>query len=99
LKEFNGKSEPTHVPEDVFVKIASPALKLPQLTSTRLYDKLKDCINDEKHSSAEGHPPMFSLKNFKLFVDLYQFLPSKKGSIGEFNLISGAATQAKGGRN
>ena len=101
LKEFKGKSEPTHVPEDIFIRIASSALKLPQLPSTRLYDKLKVCIIDEKYSSDEGTPTMFSLKNFKLFVDLYQFLPSKKGtSGGEFkNLISGATAHTRSGRN
>ena len=28
IKEFKGKSEPTHVPEDIFVKHASTVLKL-----------------------------------------------------------------------
>jgi hypothetical protein len=58
------------VPEDIFVKVASPALRLPQLVNTRLYDKLKECILDGK-TAADGSQVMFSLKNFKLLVDLY----------------------------
>ena len=29
LKEFKGNQEPTHVPEDFFVRIASVILKIP----------------------------------------------------------------------
>ena len=88
LVEFNGKQEPTHVPETIFTQLASTLFKLPQLSSTRLYEKLKDCLRDRSPSGEvikdEG-PVMFSLKNFKLLVDLYQFLPSKKNPQGELN--------------
>jgi len=97
IKEFRGKTEPTHVPEDIFVKVASPGLKLPQLMNTRLYDKLKACIVDDQPAT-DGTQAMFSLKNFKLLVDLYQFLPSKKNANGELNTFAGVA-QAPGGRN
>ena len=45
LKEFKGnQSEPTHVPEDFFIRIASVILKVPQLAGTRLYEKLRICL-------------------------------------------------------
>ena len=48
IKEFKGgRLEPTHVPEDVFIKIAGNNLRIPSLTSTRLYEKIKSCILDQ----------------------------------------------------
>ena len=82
IKEFKGKNEPTHVPEEIFVKHASAILKLSALQNTRLYDKLKSCIIDTEEN--EDSPAMFWLKYVKLLADLYQFLPSKKNAkIGE----------------
>ena len=80
LQEFKGKTEPTHVPEEVFARIAQQVLKIQNLTQTRLYDKLKVCINDPQETNELVTDPveMFSIKYFKLLVDLYQFLPSKK---------------------
>ena len=45
LKEFKGtQSEPTYVPKDFFIRIASVILKVPQLAGTRLYEKLRICL-------------------------------------------------------
>lgn len=41
---------------------------------------------------------MLSLKNLKLLVDLYQFLPSKKNPMGELNTFTGSI-QARHTRN
>ena len=63
-QEFKSKSkiaqvncEPTHVPEDVFLTIASSNLDLPQLSSTRLYEKLKECLIDpdsDEHDNTDA---------------------------------------------
>ena len=46
LHEFKGKQEPTHVPEEVFVRLAIQAFKIPNLPQTRLYDKLRLALVD-----------------------------------------------------
>jgi len=51
LQEFKAKTEPTHVPEEVFARIASQVLKINNLTQTRLYDKLKICLNDPQENT------------------------------------------------
>ena len=47
LKEFKGKSEPTHVPEDIFIRIASGALK-----NTPLMKELLRCSHWRISSSS-----------------------------------------------
>ena len=101
LKEFKGgQSEPTHVPEDFFIRIASVILKLPHLPGTRLYEKLRFCLVERNmgeggaiEEAAEERPELVSMKNLKLLVDLYQFLPSKKNPQGELNTFT-----SQGGR-
>ena len=72
------------MPEDVFLTIASSNFDLPQLSSTRLYEKLKECLIDpdsDEHDATDAQMPiMFSVQSLKRLVDLYQFLPSKKGA-------------------
>lgn len=46
LQEFKGKTEPTHVSEQMFIRVASQVLKIQNLTQTRLYDKIKICLTD-----------------------------------------------------
>ena len=43
---------------------------------------MKEALRDVKISRPENQeePEMLSVKQLKLFVDLYQFLPSKKGN-------------------
>ena len=43
--------------------------------------------------AAEERPELVSMKNLKLLVDLYQFLPSKKNPQGELNTFT-----SQGGR-
>ena len=96
LKEFKGnQSEPTHVPEDFFIRIASVVLKVPHLPGTRLYEKLRFCLVEKNlgevgvvEEAAEERPEQVSMKNLKLLVDLYQFLPSKKNPQGEPNTFT-----------
>ena len=39
-------TEPTHVPEDIFIKVAQSVLRQPQFESSRLYEKLRPCLLD-----------------------------------------------------
>jgi len=41
---------------------------------------MKECLKDKRDAALElaGVAPMVLTKNFKLLVELYQFLPSKK---------------------
>ena len=103
LKEFKGnQSEPTHVPEDFFIRIASVILKVPQLATTRLYEKLRICLVEKNLGdvdiviqAAEERPEHVSIKNLKLLVDLYQFLPSKKNPQGEANTFTNLGRPTK----
>lgn len=58
IKEFKGKNEPTHVPEEIFLRHATSILKLPTLANTRLFEKLKACIVDPETQESDG-PDMF----------------------------------------
>ena len=51
---------------------------------------------NNNNAKVDGAPEMLSLKNLKLLVDLYQFLPPKKNQAGELsNFLGGAASQPK----
>lgn len=72
IKEFKGKNEPTHVPEEIFLKHATAILKLPTLANSRLFEKLKACIVDPETQDRDGGgPEMLWLKYIKLYADLY----------------------------
>ena len=71
--------------EELFVLMSSSILKVPQLQNTRLYDKLKECLTEtgkgpEKQNEQKPSPNQLLLKNMKLLVELYQFLPGKKAA-------------------
>lgn len=98
IKEFKGRNEPTHVPEEIFLKHATMILKLPTLANTRFFEKLRVAIIDDEESQkndGEG-PAMFWVKYIKLFADLYQFLPSKKNGQP---LDTATPQLGRGGRN
>lgn len=60
-------------------------LKLPALQDTRLYDKLIECLSETgeaKQKEDQQTQQLLLIKNLKLFVQLYQFLPGKKQSGG-----------------
>ena len=63
IREFKGKHDPTHVPEEVFVRLAASALKITNLPQTRLYDKLKLALRDvELGETPANEPEMFSVR-------------------------------------
>ena len=77
-------------------------LKVPQLASTRLYEKLRICLVEKNLGevdvvlqAAEERPDQVSMKNLKLLVDLYQFLPSKKSPQGDTNAFTNPGRPAK----
>ena len=76
-------------------------LKLPQFTETRLFEKMRDCLKESKPKdiSAElaGASPMLLMKNIKLLIELYQFLPSKKAAVasGTIDLTRPAANHSR----
>ena len=72
IQEFKGKQEPTHVPEEVFTRIAVQSFKIFNLPQTRLYEKLKLSLTDVALPPPQnGETEMFSMKQLKLLVDLY----------------------------
>ena len=92
--------------EELFVLMASAILKVPQLQNTRLYDKLKECLTEtgaglDKKNEKQSNPNLLLVKNLKLLVELYSFLPGKKATAADagqqtnvFNFSEG-----RGGRN
>lgn len=76
---------PQHVDEELFTLMASSILKVPQLQSTRLFDKLKECLTEtgeglDKKNEQKSSQNQLLVKNLKLLVELYQFLPGKKAA-------------------
>jgi len=95
LKELEGKPEHQIVQESEFIMAAASILVLPQLASTRLYDRIKAClvVEDDEFPPQKNSKEMLSMKNLKLLVDLYQFLPSKKGTEASVSYGMGLFTQ------
>lgn len=61
----------THVPLPIFTTLVSVNLKLPDLTQTVLFDKLKECLV----VGTQTEEDQVSLENLSLLVDLFEFLP------------------------
>ena len=44
--EFKKKQEPTHIGQDLFVRLAEPILKVPNLVETNLYKQLFEALTE-----------------------------------------------------
>ena len=91
LQEYGkGKIEPTHVPEETFLRIASFVYKIPNLAQTSLYDQFQSALIDPKMlikgEKLAGELQMISVRQLKLLTELYQFLPVKQNQKKDFTL-------------
>lgn len=103
LKEFGCVSRkalaPTHVPEDVLIRVASNVLKINQLMNTRLYDKMRQCLISTSQDAQVNEPQMLVVSNLKLLVELYQFLPGKKTNNSQSSAFNFAEGMGRGRNN